>query len=114
MKRSEKKALRGHIGEFLNVDHARMSDDEAQFLGNFIDSYDTDYRGNSTTKHDSFDGWSSDGRYTRNETTTYTFMDEPGIREDYSYRDDDGQTGGYTREITDARGILDWFKKHQA
>lgn len=109
MDRDEKRRLREHIGEHLDVSGARMKDDEAEFLGSFIDDYDS-YRGRSETRTSSFDGWSSDGKYTRTEEHTDTFTDEIGIRQDYSYRDDDGQSGSSSTEVRDARGILNWFK----
>lgn len=113
MDRSEKKRLREHIGEHVDVSGARLSDDEAQFLGDFVDNYDDDYRGRSDTHTKSFTGWSSDGKYTRDETYTDTFTDEIGIRVDYSYQDDDGQKGASSTEIRDARGILNWFRDHR-
>lgn len=109
MDRSEKKRLRAHIGEHIDVSGARLTDDEAQFLGELVDNYD-EYRGRSETRSRSFTGSSSDGKYTRDETYTDTFTDDVGIRADYSYKDDDGQTGGSSKEIRDARGILDWFR----
>ena len=48
-----------------------------------------------------------------NARLTHTFTDDIGIREDYQYRDDDGQTGASSREIRDARGILNWFRDHR-
>jgi len=111
MDREEKQRLREHIGEHLDVSGARLKDDEAVFLGELIDNYDS-YRGRSETWTSSFDGWSSDGKYTRREEFTDTFTDEIGIRQDYSYWDDHGQTGGSSREIRDARGVLNWFKDH--
>ena len=109
MDREEKMRLREHIGKHLDVSSARLKDDEAEFLAEFIDDYDS-YRGRSQTQTSSSDGWSSDGKYTRQAEYTDTFTDEVGIRQDYSYQDDDGQTGSSSTEITDARGILNWFK----
>jgi hypothetical protein len=113
MDRNEKKKLRDHIGEHLDVSGARLSDDEAVFLRDFIDEYDETYKGWSETRKSSHDGWSSDGKFTRWEEFTETFTDDIGIRQDYSYRDDDGQNGASSREIKDARGILNWFKDHR-
>jgi hypothetical protein len=110
MDRTEKKNLREHIGEHLDVSGARLSDNDAQFLGDFIDTYGDTYRGRTETRTRTTDGWSSDGKYTRKETITNTFTDDIGIRVDHSYRDDDGQTGSSSSTITDARGILNWFR----
>lgn len=110
MDRSDKKRLRERIGEHIDVSGARLSDDEAEFLGGFVDNYDDEHRGRSQTRTKSFTGWSSDGKYTRDEAFTDTFTDDVGIRADYSYQDDDGQSGGSSSEIKDARGILNWFR----
>lgn len=110
MDRSEKKRLRDDIGKHLDVSKARLTDDESGFLRDFIDGYDETYKGQSETRNSSFDGWSSDGKYTRTEEFTDTFTDEIGIRQDYRYHDDDGQRGESSSEIRDARGILNWFK----
>lgn len=112
MDRSEKKRVRDHIGEYLDVGKTRMSDDEAAQLGDFVDNYDEVYRGRTESRTSSFTGWSSDGKYTRTEEFTDTFTDDVGIRQDYSYRDDDGQTGGSSSVVKDARGILNWIKDH--
>ena len=109
---NEKKRLRDHIGEHLDVSNSRLTDEETFFLRDFIDDYDETYKGQSQTRTRSFDSFSSDGRYTRKEEFTDTFTDDIGIRQDYSYRDDDGQTGEHTTEVKDARSILNWFKNH--
>ncbi|GAA2017276.1 hypothetical protein [Nocardioides kribbensis] len=110
MDRNEKKRLRDHIGEHLDVSGARLTDDEATFLSEFVDEYDEKHRGHSETWTRSFDSWSSDGKYTRKETFTDTFTDDVGIRRDYEYQDDGGQHGASSTEIRDARGVLDWFR----
>ena len=110
MDREQKRRLRDHIGEHLDVSGARLKDEESTFLADFVDDYDS-YRGESDTRTSSFTSWSSDGKYTRKEERTDTFTDEIGIRQDYSYEDDDGQTGASSTDITDARGILNWFKE---
>jgi len=108
--RHEKKQLRDRIGERLDVAGARLTDDEATFLANFVDEYDETYKGRTETRTTSRDGWSSDGKYTRQETFSDTFTDDVGIRQDYEYKDDDGQSGASSNEIRDARGILNWFR----
>jgi len=112
MDRNEKKNLRKHIGEHLDVSGARLTDDEATVLGEFIDEYDEKHRDRIVTRKHSHDGWSSDGKYTRTTTSTDTFTNDIGIRQDSSYVDDDGQTDSSSRTIKDARGILDWFRDH--
>ncbi|MFD3543149.1 hypothetical protein ACFWUQ_27140 [Streptomyces sp. NPDC058662] len=113
MDRHEKKRLRDYIGEHLNISGTRLTDDEAMFLGNFLDEYDKTYRGRVVRPHPrTRDGWGSDGKYTMRETFTYTFTDDVGIREDYEYQDDDGLRRTSTKVIKDARGILNWFREH--
>jgi len=111
MDRNEKNRLREHIGEHLDVGKSRLTDDEAVFLSDFIDNYDEKYRGRTESRESSFTGWSSDGKYTRTEEFVDTFTDEIGIRQDYSYRDDDGQTGQSSNVLKDARSVLNWFRE---
>lgn len=113
MDRSEKKKLREYIAEHLDVSNARLSDDEALQLRDFIDDYDESYKGQSVTRKSSYTGWSSDGKYTRTEEFTDTFTDEVGLRRDYSYHDDDGQTGESSHVVDDARGILNWLRERR-
>ena len=110
MDRNEKKNLRDYIGEHLDVANARLTDEEAVFLRDFIDGYDETYKGQSDTHQASHVGWSSDGKYARREEFTDTFTDDIGIRQDYKYHDDDGQCGKSTTEVKDARGVLNWFR----
>lgn len=112
MDRDEKKRLRSRIGKHIDVSHSRLTDEEASFLGEFIDTYEESYKGQSRTRTNRFTSFSSDGKYTRDEEFTDTFTDEIGIRQDYSYHDDDGQTGGSSTQVRDARGILNWFRDH--
>src|SRR5690625_7856272 len=74
----------------MDESRARLTDDEALQLADLVDNYEN-YRGQSETRTSSYDGWSSDGKYTREVTVTHTFTDDVGIRTDSSYRDDDGQ-----------------------
>lgn len=112
MDRDEKKRLREHIGAHLDVSGTRLTGEQATFLGQFIDEYDEKHRGRTETRKHSYDGWSSDGKYTRTTTSTDTFTDDIAIRQDSSYVDDDGQTDSSSRTIKDARGVLDWFRDH--
>ena len=108
--RNEKKRTRDKIGEHLDVSGTRLTDHEAGFLSDLIDNYDETYRGKSETRRSSHPGWSSDGKFVRTEEFTDTFTDDIGIRQDYSYQDDDGQSGQSSTEIRDARGVLNWFR----
>jgi hypothetical protein len=113
MGRSEKQRIRDRIGQHLDVGNTRLSDDDALFLLHFVDNYAEKYRGRPVRpRRREHDGWSSDGKFTRVEEWIYTFTDDVGIRVDYSYSDDDGQRGSWSTDITDARGILDWFREN--
>lgn len=113
MDRKEKKEKKNLISKHLDTSNSRLKDEEVDFLHDFVNNYDDEYKGKSKTKKSSYDGWSSDGKYTRWEEKTSTFTEDIGIREEYKYHDDDGQSGGNTKEIKDARGIINWFKKQK-
>lgn len=113
MDRREKKELRDQIGEHLDLGSARLTDDDAELLGEFIDEYDESYRGRSESRETRRTGWSSDGKYVRHETCTDTFTEDVGIRQDYEFEDDDGQRGSSSSEIRDARGVLTWLRNRR-
>lgn len=61
-----------------------------------------------------FTDWCSDGKYRRTENTKYTINNSENgisIKEKYSYYDDDGQTGEYTREYGSGRDIINIINK---
>lgn len=113
MDQKEKKEKKEHIGKHININNARLKDGEVNTLFDFVNNYDDDYKGKSKTKKRTYDGWSSDGKYTRQEEYTSTFTEDVGIHEEYRYYDDDGQSGGNSTHIKDARGILNWFKNQK-
>lgn len=110
MDRNEKKRLRAEIAQQLNLSGTRLTDDEATTLKGFIDDYDKAYKGRSETRRSSHTGWSSDGKYTRDEEFTDTFTEDIGIRRDYRYQDDDGQSGESSQVVKDGRGILKFLR----
>lgn len=108
MDRKEKQEIRRKIGSQINLGNGRFKDDEYVKLNDLVENRDK-YNGLSKTHRRSFDGWSSDGKYTREEENKYTFRsDKNGIRidHDYHYQDDDGQSGSNHWEESTARGIL--------
>ncbi|MDO4500699.1 MAG: hypothetical protein Q4B60_05420 [Erysipelotrichaceae bacterium] len=113
MDKKEKKALRDKIRQHIDLDNTRLSDYDANILNDFIDNYDKEYSGKTVTKTNEYDGWSSDGKYTRTELNRYTFNEQIGIRHDYEYHDDDGQSGNYSEIIETGRGILNWLKNNK-
>lgn len=77
--------------------------------GDFIDGYNEEHKARSVSRILSYTRWSSDGKHTPEET----FTEKVGIRQDYSYQDDDGQRGESSKVVNDARGILRWFRDQQ-
>lgn len=106
MNRNDKKSKRNYISTYIDTSKSRLKDDEVDTLCDFIDEYEEKYRGKSQVYKSSYDGWNSEGKYTREEEITYTFNDDISIHEEYSYHDDDGQFGHQSRDIKDVRGIL--------
>lgn len=105
MNKKEKKSI---ISESIDLANGRFKDYEVDRLFDLASNSD-EYIGKRITKKHSFTNWSSDGKYTRDEETTYTINSEDGkitIDEEYSYHDDDGQSGGYSSSHSTARQIL--------
>ena len=108
MDKKEKQRKRSIISKALDLGGAHLKDREVDTLFDIISDSET-YDGKSKTVKREFTSWCSDGKYTREEETTYTiFSDDDGVRieEDYSFHDDDGCHGEDKRTHTTARGIL--------
>ena len=113
MDRKEKQAKKAFISGAIDLANGRFKDDEVDSLYDLVENREK-YDGASKTYKDRYDGWSSDGRYTRKEETTYTFHgDESGVRidEHYEYYDDDGQSGSIDRVLSTGREILNALDK---
>ena len=112
MDRKEKAAKKARISEDIDLSNGRYKDEEVNTLFEFVTQKDS-YDGLERTLRDSYDGWSSDGKYHRDTATTYRFVgDSDGLRiEEHSeYHDDDGQHGEYDASHTTGRDILNIFK----
>lgn len=113
MHRGEKQRLRDFIGQHLDVEKTRLSDNEALFLLDFIEKYAEQYRGLKLTGRHIHNGWSSDGKFTRVTEWAYTFTDDVGIQVDSSWSDDGVLQGTSRAVMKDARGILNWFSENR-
>ena len=108
MERKEKAELRDFIGRFIDLSGVRLKDDEAEELARYC--YDSgEWNGLSETRSSKHTGWCSDGKYEREERSTYTICagDEAfSIEERYECHDDDGYTDSANISHTNARDIL--------
>ena len=112
MDRKEKNEKKRIISEHIDLGKGRYKDDEVDALHELTTNREK-YNGQTKTVKHRLVGWSSDGKYTREEETTYTFKgDDEGVRieEKYQYHDDDGQRGASDRVHNTGRDILNLFK----
>ncbi len=108
MDKKEKQRKCSIIADALDLAGARLKDSEVDTLFDIISDSES-YDGKTKTVKNKFSSWCSDGKYTREEETTYTlFSDGDGVRieKDYRYHDDDGQSDREKTILTTARGIL--------
>lgn len=113
MDRKEKKEKRSFIGSLMDLANSRFKDTEIDTLFDVAKNREK-YHGKSKTYKSSYTDWSSDGKYTRDEETTYTFLgDDEGVRikKKYKFKDDDGMSGENESIITGARDILNTLHK---
>lgn len=113
MDRQEKQSKKNIIGEFIDLANGRFKDEEVDTLYDIVKNR-SEYDGMAKTYKDSYSSWCSDGKFTRDEETTYTFFsDDNGVRieEQYMYHDDDGQSGSSKIFHCTARAILNVFRK---
>ncbi len=107
MDKKEKSRKRAEIKKHIDLDGAHLKDDEVNILYSFVTNLPK-YVGLVCKIQNMFTSWSSDGKYTRKEETTYTIKENASIEENYQYQDDDGENNGdgFTTEHSTARAIL--------
>ena len=108
MERKEKAAMRDFIGGFIDLSGVRLKDDEAKELAEYCSDFD-EWDGLSETRSSRHTGWCSDGKYEREESSTYTIRaggDGFSIEEHYECHDDDGYSDSADISHTSARDIL--------
>lgn len=113
MDRGEKQEKKKLISSLIDLGNGRFKDEEVDTLYDLCQNHEK-YHGKSKTYKRSFTDWTSDGKYNRNIKDTFTFLgDDKGIRikQEYSYKDDDGQSGSSETVITKARDILNALNK---
>jgi hypothetical protein len=112
MDRKEKNEKKRIISENINLGSGRYKDDEVDTLYELTTNHEK-YNGQTKPIKNKFTDWSSDGKYTREEETTYTFKgDDEGVRieKKYQYHDDDGQSDETNTVYNSGRDILNLFK----
>lgn len=102
-----KKELKEEISGYIDLAGGHFSDCEVERLYELVNNISS-YEGMSHTRTNTFTSWCSDGKYTRYETWKYAIVKDGNIyiHEEYNYSDDDGSEGGYEKEHTTAREIL--------
>lgn len=105
----EKAQKRADVKQYVDMSNSRFKDEELNKLHNFVENKEK-YNNASKTIHHRFTDWSSDGKYTRDESTTYKVVFDDGsarILEKNVFKDDDGFGGTHEYEHTRARDILE-------
>ncbi len=113
MDKKEKAAKKDIIRNYIDLANGRFRDDEVDSLLDLVENRDK-YDGKTKTYEHSFDSWCSDGKYTRDEKTSYTLNaadDGIHIDEHYEYHDDDGAHGSSDRVYSTGREILSMLDK---
>ena len=111
--RKVKNAKKNIISEQINLGNGRYRDSEVNALHDIVVNR-SEYIGKSKTVKNSYTGWSSDGKYTRQEETIYSIKGDDSslyIEEKYNYHDDDGQSDGFEQNYSTGREILNLLEK---
>jgi len=112
MDRKEKNEKKRAISKKIDLGSGRYKDDEVDTLHELATNHEK-YNGKTKSIKNKFTDWSSDGKYTREEETTYTIKgDDEGVRieKKYQYHDDDGQSGESETTYDKGRDIINLFK----
>jgi len=113
MDKKEKQAKKSVISKAIDLANGRYKDEEIDTLYDLVKN-SSEYNGKSKTHKNSFKGFSSEGRYTGTEETTYTIRADDNkvkIEERYQYNDSDGDSRSYDKEHTKGRDILSLLHK---
>ena len=113
MDKKEKEQKKEYIKTSINLANGRFKDEEINALYNLVENKSS-YDQRSKTYESTYDGWCSDGKYTRKEKATYTFSDaKDGIQiEEYrEFHDDDGTEGTSLSYYKTGREILNVMDK---
>lgn len=112
MDQKEKEEKKKFISKNINLANGRYKDSEIDFLHEISTNIDK-YNGKTKAIKKEIRGWSSDGKFVRQEETTYSIKaDGKGlyIEEKYKYQDDDGMCGDSSIEYRTGRKIIDILK----
>lgn len=101
------------IGE-IDATGSRLKENEKRFLEKFSAQYDR-FKGKEQIVEYEYEGWSSDGKYTRHTKTKHRFGDDKmSITIDESYEDDDGQTGSSSSQVElKARNVINYVRANR-
>lgn len=110
MDKKERESMRQRIGEDIDLKGSRLKDSEVESLFGLVTSIG-DNLGRTETLSSTDTGFSSEGRFTRRETDTYTISrDDKGvfIGHHHENHDDDGDglNGVYDERIGRARDVI--------
>lgn len=111
MNKKEKAEMKEFISQKIDLGNGRYKDYEIEKLYD-IATNPKKYDGQYEEYKNSFDDWCSDGKYHRDESTTYTLCsDDNSIRiaKHYQYKDDDGQKGEENSTIENGRDFINHY-----
>ena len=104
----DKEKMRELISEVINLKGSRLKESEYDELYDVVKHPD-DYIGNPKSYSSTHRDFSSDGKYTREETTTYRIREKDGKlvgEEEHHYIDDDGTSGSFKYVYDLARDVM--------
>ncbi len=103
---------RNRIGRDLDLSGTKLRESDVEILYDLVTNIN-DLLGETRTTRGSYTGFSSDGKFIRTESDTYTIcQDDGGIFVDHhhEYHDDDGDSGSYDERVADGRGIINLLR----
>lgn len=113
MDNKTKRKLREKISKRIDLSNTRLKDSEYETLNSLIDNVDQ-YKGKTKTYKKNYREKDYRGNYDVEKTWNYTLeSDDDGIRvrEDYDYRNDDGDSHSSTTIHNSARQLLNVLRK---
>ncbi len=112
MNKREKDEKKSFISKTIDLANGRFKDSEINILENLVKNR-AEFNGSAKSFERTFDGFSSDGRYRRNERTTFTIKDlgdKIHIEEITEVNDDDGYSNKFVKTYKTGREIINILK----
>ena len=108
------RAMRAAIAKEIDLSKTRLKAEEVKMLFEFLKKYASLAGKTVMGSVQTHTGFSSDGKYTQIEKTSWTFLQKSiGIVQTLEFQNDDGTGGKIEFVLESGREIVNWLRDHK-